>query len=798
MTELSAAVAVIDLHTANVRDLSSRRISDLLAGHARGGSGQRTLPSRVILLDRARDLVAHADIVDLVLGAPVDLTLLCVVTGDLDADGMLHRPELLARHEKAATVWLGDRGGVGWGMQSGIASAVYAGADTSPYPVPPALLDVLGWAPVFDAVVAAVRRLPASAAAPGLRAVRAEVSAQRLERAREAAFAALTANEGTWNREPVRVQEKPEASGRFAAARAVIPGGWTDRRLQSAQQRLAEARAVLDTGRGGIGAALTALSEALRAVAQDAYDAIEACDSLTVDDPEYRAALSRLGLEVAAADQSAENPNLDLLVEAGLGFLAEHGALPVLADRLSNTADRYGAPIKEVYHERLRKTGIEDQCARLDAFRDDVAAAPTSPAVGLTGLGALLATLAAGSAGGGAGLALVGTALALYGFRSRLTRLGLGAATRLAAIRLGAASFGGVVLGGLVSLLDGRTTWSGAVWLGIGAAGTTVLGALAVAGWNRMLGRRLRAQLRAGEVGESLDRVKALIEEVVRDERRKGERHYEICDLARVLRTVLLDLTEAFRDYRPPAGLPDDPGSPAEQAGIDLAASRQLTEQLSEIDAVVLGDLGDVAAGVFEHFVETSRVNRRISMPEPGAVKTEADSRLDAYFTAVAESGVHGRPRDCRDPEGRDRLTAQLWGQAGRLPEFFWCEATDPRITQFCAPEDLGLLEIEPGTARMVRFAPRAAAHLTGGERRTERSSSTLVLTEESRLLGVLRLVPLRIGVVSDDLHTDGSAPSLGRPDWIPQGALTPPPEPEPPQPPSLAAAWLLDEDEEA
>ena len=760
MTGGAETVAVVDLLAVNLRSLLARPFSEQLAQFVQPGS--RVRPSRVVLIDRARDLTAHTAVFEHVLGARVDIAVLCVAVGELGTDGILHRPDLLARHDKAATLWIGDPEGIAWGLESSIASAVYGVAGGTPYAMPPALLDALSRPAIFDAVVERARPLGAHAAGVGLRAARVEVSGPRFARAWTAALTQLTSADGAWTREPIKRRAASREIG--TASTAIRPGGPVHQDLKTAQQSLAQVRSVLETGRGDLPAAVAALAVSLRAAAEDANQVIEACDPHVTSDPEHRQLFAQLGLDTAASAPNTGNPDLELLAETGLHYLGDGGPLPVLADRFDETANRYGVSIRSPYLQRRQQTGIDLLVARLDTFRSVDALRPTPLVAGITGLLSCVTVLCPGSAAAGAGLAVAGFLGAAGWVRHRLSRIGLRRAFRVGLVRHAGAAAAGTALGAVVSALLSWTVWSGTMRFLGGAVAAAVLSFIIAGSWHRRLLGGLRDYLGTEQIGRALDQTAELINFTARTARHMAELNDEVCNYARSLATLVRDIGGALVDRVQSAEDAVGAGAPSvHQAGIDVTASRELSERMSEIDAVVLRDVGDVAAAVFERFAESVRGGGRIAMPEGDAVRGDVDERLADYLKGVENAGVYRRPADCREPEERERQLATLWAQAGSLPDLVWSGVGDSRITQFCTPEDLGFLENDPRQSVLIPFAPRAAERLIG---KPAPSGQLLVWTDESRLLGVLRLVPLRPGVVSDDFQAGAGALPSQKPDW--------------------------------
>jgi hypothetical protein len=763
-------VALIDLTSTDIRALLARRFSDTLVELTGGADGGAQV--LLLLVDRVRDLTDHTPVFEHIFSANIDVPVLCVALGPMDADGMLHRPDLLGRHEKAATLWLADAQGVAWGMETSVATAVHgtgSGPVTGP---PPALLDALRRPEVFRAVIETVGSMPARVASPGLRAVRAQIGNDRFRGGIASALARLTHQDGSWTRKPVALRIADPAAGGAGGPAVIRIGGRVDKHYQAAHEAALEARAVLDRWHGDLPAAMRRAAYGLRALAADADEVIDLIDPRDSSDPEYRAGFESLGLETAAAPQTGPNPALEELADAGFASFDERGALPVLADRLRGVADRFGGDVRETYRRRLQRDVLDAAAAGMEDVNPVTVGRWTPGMSYVVGLCAALAgVLCVGSAVPAVAVTLASGWGAAAWYGRRLRHIGLGMVAARLTVLLGASVTVGVAAGTAVAVGIGWSGLPGMLGTAAGIAADVVLAAVVLAqAWSRLLLATVRLHTAIIGLGAIVDGVRAVIEDAARNGRRGAERKYEVCDYARVLAAVVGDIGKALEADLDldPAPDPDpqvESATPAvDLAGIDVTTSRQLQEQISEVDEIVLGDISDAAAAVFAAFADPAR-RRPIRMPAEGEAGTLMTQRLEDYLRHFERSGVHHPPPWCRNPKGRARLLDGLWGRSGNLAELTRSDARDVGITQLCAPEDLRWLDIDAAAARLVRFAPQAAesvvAWTSGGG---ERHSAATVWTQDGRLLGVLRLVPLRSGVVSDDLQAEGEAPTPWEP----------------------------------
>ena len=110
--------------------------------------------------------------------------------------------------------------------------------------------------------------------------------------------------------------------------------------------------------------------------------------------------------------------------------------------------------------------------------------------------------------------------------------------------------------------------------------------------------------------------------------------------------------------------------------------------------------------------------------------------RHGLFQGSIAASPANGN-RSARGAQKRADLLANLWREIGDLDDLL-AAPPDSDIVQFCAPDDLLLLDQSPESAKMVRFAPATYS----------RDGLDLPITHTQKMLiaGVLRLVPLRGG----------------------------------------------------
>ena len=174
--EVDRVIVSIDLRKIDPADALSRPFYRLQAEHGPGGEGQHVDFSRVILVDRAGQLMEHDEVYAHVLDSHLDVSMICVAIGAPDGDPTvaIRRPQQLGL-QKAAILWVGDLDGIGWRMNSTLANQVNLpanGTASDPDRLPAELLVVLTIPQVFDEVIDLVADMPGNVASPGTRTIR--------------------------------------------------------------------------------------------------------------------------------------------------------------------------------------------------------------------------------------------------------------------------------------------------------------------------------------------------------------------------------------------------------------------------------------------------------------------------------------------------------------------------------------------------------------------------------------------------------------------------------------------------
>jgi hypothetical protein len=126
------------------------------------------------------------------------------------------------------------------------------------------------------------------------------------------------------------------------------------------------------------------------------------------------------------------------------------------------------------------------------------------------------------------------------------------------------------------------------------------------------------------------------------------------------------------------------------------------------------------------------------------------DLRAKGLFGTRAS--VDGRDENALSGEGRRRrweLLAELWQSLD--VEAMLVYAVDSELVQMCSAETLGVLNQDPGSARITRFAPQTSS--------AKSAQGEIVRTASMLMAGVIRLVPLRSGTISFG-HVDASSPA--------------------------------------
>ncbi|WP_159944401.1 MULTISPECIES: hypothetical protein [unclassified Nocardiopsis] len=736
------SVHLLDLRGTTAREALQRVRRDFGEGAPLTGS------DRALVLDGTELLLDHGPAyVEAFTGGRVR-SLVCVVCGSPSDDGsgrrVLERPGELGPERGVATLWVSHETGVDWGLLPPGTPRPHPDAAPGSRAGVAHLVEVLSQAEVFDQIVELSRRMPDAAASPGLSWAGPEGGSDAVASALARAVRDFT--------DPDRGGPGPSAESAPGPRGGILadlvrgthrptPGDGHPGtgELAGHERRLrddvadAEAALAAASGWGGVLAAPVRIREA---------ELARVGGSLSGYRERVRSLLSRLsslgGERLAAELERAGlrgRPPGPEDVEEAVGALARRAE-----ERLSRGSSVTGvAADLDRVAERVSPRGSAAALPRADrAAPDEVIAALSSPPPfplprTLSGLlpAAFLLPLLPALTGGWAGpvgalvLALGWVGALAAGLRSAR---GPGAGRPLLAVHAVTAFAGalaGTGLGGLLrtdSLPPGPPPplLLGAALAVSAAAGTVVL----VRTWTG-LARRWRDQVGLARAGAAASALTSLVNETAREEWYPGPQRRRLADTARAAASAARAVADALSESVP------GPGAPS---------------RLPELEAVLYSDLAALARTCLEDLWARPRADGPVRDPYERTRATAADL-MEEYRGHLDRVGPHAPPRFA-DPD----LPRRIYGGSGldravrtllRQPE--------ERMLQLCDPVHLPLLRDTASAVAVVRFAPRSLRgqlhHDGHGERAPEIAQGT-VWTHGGRLTGLVRLVPLRHGVV--------------------------------------------------
>ncbi|MGW8526243.1 MULTISPECIES: hypothetical protein [Nocardiopsidaceae] len=735
---------------------------------------------RVVLLDGTRLLAGHAAAYEAVFTSGRVRSAVCVAVGPPTADAgrrFLDRPGQLGPGRGVATLWVGDTTGVDWGIRPpgpprprpGVPAGSGAGLEH--------LLAALGQVEVFDRVVELSGELPEAAASPGLCWSEPDRGGGAADSALAAALRRYASGGGASGGGTGTVPAAAPSRGNLLADLVagahrprpvdVVGGtgelGARERHARDAAAAAEEALASLSAP-GGAFARTTperVRREELRAAGEalDAYRAhvdrlFRELSPLTGN--RLAAALGRAGVVGAPPTREEVDEALGalarLLDEGVRGGVALDGLARDLEEVSRRVAPRDGAAPPQ--------PGPEDPDDVLRSLADPPPfplPGPLSPLLLPAFLLPVLPALAGGPAGIAGGIATaLAWVLAVTAGARRARGPGGGLPT---AVAHAVAAFSGVLAGlGAGGVLQLGLVVPPPVWLSLAlpacaAAGGGVL----LYTWSR-LARRWRDRIAPERADASVTALAALVDRRARESWYPGAARSGVADAARSAQGAVRAVADAFAGAA--AALPPPSSHP------------------EELEAVVRSDLSALARAALEPVLAGLRSGTPVGDLSRRVHGTATDL-LEGYREHLARAGAHVPPRFAdpdtpRQVRGGPDLNRAL--DTLRL-------APEDRMLQLCDPGHLSLLGESAPAVRAVRFAPyslRAGAAVYGDPDSAFPDRSA-VWTREGALTGVLRLVPLRPGVVrtrwsrtepSDGGHGGAAGRPVPDPEEDPAGAF--------------------------
>jgi len=776
-------IAVIDLRKLDLDLLTTRRFHEIQADHAPSHDWDKVDFSRAVIIDEVTKLAEHDEVYTHILTSGVDVSVLCVAVGQLsggDPAVAISRPYQL-QPPWAATLWVSDAAGIGWRMESSQADVVYPHDPADGHLPPDSLTESLAIPQVFDRVLKAVSGMAGAVASPGIRINHSGVDPGRLRSAQHAAIQQLTRSGRTAPQQrPVVEADSLVSSPDVSSRRDPLRAGSTLEDLyqqcqraaddaREAAERLRGPTGLLAGGRGGqLRTALRQLGDMTGQFIEVIEDLLDYADPQVSFGTAHYEELGRQGIDFPPPGQQEMTVAVDVLSDLTLAALDQHQPLPAIADALRDAADQVVPKGTRPYLERLHRLCPDNALRRLRKPPAVMAGASLSLPTALTALVGLLAGLWPHPRGLCGAVAVLGCAVAAVWVSSRagkITGVPLTAGWRFIAAQVGAAvvgAAGGTALSNVVSIAMPAGTpavaLAAALTLIVVAALACIWWSDLIRGWLRALG--LSAQLRTPRL------LRSLLAEVTNQEWQPAAERRAASDQARIMAGIIEDVASGLNAH---AAGPSRAGdrSPA-HAGINARTAEQQArsaEREGEILAIVLTDLADAVVAVLSRLFAPLSAGSSTA-PDVATVHRVLEGELASYSEHLATAGIYEAPPFGRGSPQRQRSVETLLERSFGLEDLVWSSERDPNIIQLCAPDHLGLLEVDPARVEMVRFAPRSGqefatrtlARWAGGQ---SPEAARMEWTATSRISGVLRLVALRTGAVEEVLPARHSDPGL-------------------------------------
>ncbi|CAM3951174.1 hypothetical protein [Nocardiopsis rhodophaea] len=701
--------------------------------------------ARALVLDETGRLVDHADSYEDIFNSGRVQTMVCVAVGPPErtaARRTLNRPGQIGPERGIATLWVDDETGVGWTLHPPGPASPFPGAVPESRIGADRLVEVLSHPEVFDRVVELSGELPEAAASPGLYWVGAESGEDAVTAALLRAAFALTAKpSGSGSSAPTataRSSGSPlvdlvEGVRRPSVATDDPGNGELAARERRLRHALGRADGSLESLSGWLGVFGTASPARLRAselpavgaALADYRDYVVALFTRlnTLTGEPLAAELARAGIAVRPVPPEESREAVDALRRRAESRLARGGAVTEVAADLDRVAAHVSPPGSAAEMPRVRHavpSGLVDALEDPPGFP---APGPVSGLLAAAFAAPLFPALAGWWTGALAGGLLAALWLVMFAVLLARCRPLRGAAPTLA-VHAGAA-VGGVLAGLWIGAASGLSVELGPpVVVLVGSVVGGVVAAWSLAGsWTARI-RAWRSSIPLDAVDPAASGLTRLVNAVARDEWALGAARRHLADLTRSAAGATRAATHALTEATERLPTPATP--PAEASDLVPVLRADLTSLVRTAVAPIWSGL------------------------RAGQVRDLYDSVHDGTSDLVAEYLQHLRTEGPYVPPrfvapGEERTIA-VSGDPERLLRALHRPPGD-RMLQLCDPAHLSLLSTGAGAARGVRFAPMSVRPaMFGGGRE---APSDTVWTAGGRLTGLLRLVPLRSGVMT-------------------------------------------------
>ncbi|GAA1559228.1 hypothetical protein GCM10009827_095280 [Dactylosporangium maewongense] len=771
---------LVDLRTEYAALAACRTFNEYVRQRGAGldGGVREVDLSRVVVVDRAVDLLAHSDALTVVRNAGAVRHVVCIAVGMADdASGVPVRLPTILRNEVTTVLWVGDEHGITWNPGEGPAPVVVLVPAGAGYNHLDDLLEALTAKELFDEVAARAAAMPSRVAVPGVRVVSNRVAGDVLVAAqRRAVEAIVTGGDRVIPAQPGG--QDPVALGGELARRF----GHPDPTQPTGE--FGHARGDAERAARALGAALATAGRPWQPLLPQRGPGIPGLFRRSAETLHtYREALRRLLL---TGDAGPDEQRRAKLRAEGVTLPPPPGGpatdQPAAVDQVLRTTlggIGMGRPLRQLVTEifetasALRPAGSAVRVPSVDQACPDQRLAELSSVPAMPGgfgsllvpllmvLAPLLAlvpaagsplgrTVAAGLGGAVVALLVLGAAL----LRGRRNRIGL---VRRAAVRDVAMVALVLVISAALPAVGAALLLSGGLGddLGAGAgadppvpaqvawacAGAGVLLAVVATGlwWSRLVAA-WRLRLPAGQPDRLVRALtdvydEATVEWVLTDARTRAS------DAVRTLGSTLDSLGDELLAHG--SALDAGPQGTPYTAATTVGA----------VNALVRHDLVTLTVDCVERGAADIRRGERDGVPD--RVAQDARDLATGYDRYVRHDGIQHPPPRWPARGDRDQLVLTWWRG---LDDFRRAALDDGPVQQLCADDQLQLIGKDPAGAVVVAFAPGSAKEaiadaVDGLDPGRRPRPAELVWTTAGTSAGMLHLVPLRARVEFEQLE---------------------------------------------
>jgi len=752
-------VVLVDLRTATA-DVAGDRMRAALPAQT------TAKPVRMLVLDDAAALAGRYELFGRLLGSRRVAALICVAIGPVDSGqpgAAVLRVSAVLDNDASATLWVGDEHGTLWGTdRSGLPNpdteAEETGLDQ--------LVRCLAADDVFDRVLAEIGSIPNRTASPGLRVSTGQLATPDLRLAVAAAIRRLVGQVPDEAVDQLPGVDATELTPLLGSG--VVPGGRhpvhpdgpldqlrraADTALRTAEERLRRLGGL--TGllfgsgrRATAGRPLAHTADCVERYHRAVAEAFDRGDAIGRIDGRQGAELERYGLAVAVPpgfDRSAVLNRLQPVVDAALARYPLNTVidwLRVLSERAAPAGSASFRERLDGLHRATLRSRLADPPPFPLARADPRVLSAVVVCCLLAGIGpvGLLPGIIVG---------LSWTIAAWFTYAriptpdgNRGVRRALGPHLLLQA----AAATAGVAAGRFAATQLSLPAGAGLPAIVVAVVGLAVVLHLwwsaAASAWTAELGL-------SGVRTAIADHDRLLVEVAVHEWALADARTY-LADATRVVAGGLADIVEVLEERLKPDA--DEHGT-ASRGGL-------APDSEDALETLLAGDLGAAVRAVLRGCWDRLRTGARAQVQ--GGLAGEMRSLLGSFDEHLAQHHVFEPPPFAGSEDTGDRRLDLMLGPPARLAGLLAASPGEPFV-QLCTTADLGMLDAAPQSARMVRFAPDfvrepVTAVAANG---SATDLGDVQWTTSGHLAGVLRLMPMRPGVVVREWASQGGAKEL-------------------------------------